>query len=217
MLSDLWSQYGDKDGESIFFLIDTSNPTSQFVRYWSNHILIKSYIGQEKYTWLMQVLLPFLRHFIASKRNMNTFKCSIEHRLHCSRWKIFFEKFVSIQHGHSDWWINLYDLIFFWNIWELTFILICIFIIVYTCFCIDFVATQYFFSSSVYFFSNLCCFNELFAIIIISYNLIWSIDAHSYLLIFIIFKGKFNLSSWYSSESRNLMSNDTNMSQMRFE
>jgi len=69
-LSDVWSQYGDKYGESNVLLIDTSSPTSQFVGYRSNHILIKAYKGEEHDTWLMQVLLPFLKtlHRIKGKR-----------------------------------------------------------------------------------------------------------------------------------------------------
>ena len=60
-LSDVWSQYGDKYGESNVLLIDTSNPTSQFVRDRPNHILIKAYTRQEQYNWLTQVLLLFLK------------------------------------------------------------------------------------------------------------------------------------------------------------
>ena len=44
MLIDMWSQYGDKYDESNVFLISTSKPTSQFIVYQSNHILIKAYI-----------------------------------------------------------------------------------------------------------------------------------------------------------------------------
>ena len=60
MLSDMWSQYGDKYGESKILLIDTSSPTSQFVGYRSNHILIKAYTREEHDTWLIEVSLPFL-------------------------------------------------------------------------------------------------------------------------------------------------------------
>ena len=60
-LTDVWSQYGDKYKESNFLLIDTSNLTSSFVRYRSNHILIKTYTGQEQDTWLQHVLFPFLK------------------------------------------------------------------------------------------------------------------------------------------------------------
>ena len=60
-LSDVWSQYGDKYDASNVLLIDTTKPTSQFVGYRSNHILIKSYTGQEQDMWLMQVLFPFLK------------------------------------------------------------------------------------------------------------------------------------------------------------
>ena len=70
-LSDVWSQYGDKYDASNVLLIDTTKPTSQFIGYRSNHILIKSYTGQEQDMWLMQVLFPFLKtlHHIKEKRD----------------------------------------------------------------------------------------------------------------------------------------------------
>ena len=60
-LTDVWSQYGDNYQESNVLLIDTTKHTSQFVGYRSNHILIKSYTGKEKDTWLMHILFPFLK------------------------------------------------------------------------------------------------------------------------------------------------------------
>ena len=70
-LSDVWSQYGNKYTESNVLLIDTSKPTSQFLGYRSNCILIKAYIGHEHDTWLVQVLFPFLKtlHRIKQKHN----------------------------------------------------------------------------------------------------------------------------------------------------
>ena len=69
MLIDVWSQYGDNYEESNVLLIDTEKHTSHFIRYRSNHILIKSYTGKEQDMWLMQVLFPFLKtlHCIKQK------------------------------------------------------------------------------------------------------------------------------------------------------
>ena len=39
MLSNVWSEYGEWN----VLVIDTSNPTSQFDRYLSDHMLIKTY------------------------------------------------------------------------------------------------------------------------------------------------------------------------------
>ena len=60
-LIDVWSQYGDNYEESNVLIIDIEKNTSQFIRYQSNHILIKSYKGKEQDTWHMQVLFHFLK------------------------------------------------------------------------------------------------------------------------------------------------------------
>ena len=71
MLSDVWSQYGNKYEESNVLLIDTSKLTSQFPGYRSNCILTKAYIGHEHDTWLVQVLFPLFKtlHRIKEKHN----------------------------------------------------------------------------------------------------------------------------------------------------